>query len=135
MALSIYKPGQGKYARVSAGILLGLLTGYGVRSLKQAIAHKGQMFEFGGQSFTYGQVIPVLVFIGVAAGILWFLNYPKIADFLIETETEMSRVIWPTRKAIIGSSVVVVVAVVVMSIFLYGVDRGLLWVLELAGLY
>jgi preprotein translocase subunit SecE len=124
----IYKPGQGRYARISTGVLLGLFVGYGCNSLR---------YLLGGTSLSavLARVIPVAVFLVAAAGIAFALNYPKFADFLIETEIEMGRVIWPTRKAVLGSSVVVIVTVLVMAALLFGADELLLWLLRRLRLY
>jgi len=136
----IYKPGQGRTARLSSGVLLGLLTAYGCSSLKVTLIDAGTLPAFMlklffGHPVTYGEVIPVIVFIFVMAAVVWMLNYPKFADFLIETEIEMSRVAWPTRSTVVGSSVVVIVTVIVMSVLLYLVDWGFLLILTKAGLY
>ena len=127
-------------ARLSSGVLLGLLTAYGCASLKRALVDAGTLPAFIlklflGHPVTYGDVLPIIVFVFVMAAVAWMLNFPKFADFLIETEIEMSRVAWPTRTTVVGSSVVVIVTVVVMSVLLYAVDWGLLYILKKAGLY
>lgn len=135
MKLSIYKPGQGKYARITSGVLLGALVAYGATALRTTLGDVGTTWKIGSQTFSVGQVVPLLVFVVLAAVIAWSLNWPKVADFLIETESEMARVIWPTRKTVISSSVVVIIAVVAMSALLYGVDSLLFVILKGAGLY
>ncbi len=136
MAFHVYKPGQGRYARITCGVLLGLLVAYGCVALKGTLSDVGYLpFTVGGISFSYAQVVPVLLFVALVATLAWGLNYPKFADFLIETEVEMTRVAWPTRKAVIGSSVVVIVTVIVMSGVLFGVDRLFIWLLTVGGLY
>lgn len=135
MAFSIYKPGQGKYARLATGALLALLAAYGTSSLRGALGESGVMFRIGPQEFTYAQIIPIVVFALLVAAIAWGLNHRRFADFLIETETEMGRVIWPARSAVIGSAVVVIVTLVLTSVLLYGADNLLLVVLKSVGLY
>ena len=135
MAFAIYKPGQGKYSRTTAGVLLGLTAAYGASALKGTLADAGVMFTVAGQQFSYAQVVPMLVFILLAAAIAWGLNFPRFADFLIETEIEMSRVIWPTKRTVISSSIVVIVTVVVMSVLLYWVDWLFLKGLTAIGLF
>ena len=50
-------------------------------------------------------------------------NRPKTADFLIETENELkNKVTWPSRKEEVSASVVVVVTVLILSVFIFGVD-------------
>lgn len=135
MAFKIYKPGQGRYARISTGVLLGLLVAYGCASLKGALSEAGTLMTFSRFALTYAQVVPVVVFIVLVTAIALGLNYAKFADFLIETEIEMGRVVWPTRKEVFASSTVVIVAVIGMAILLWAVDNGLVAILELIKLY
>lgn len=53
-------------------------------------------------------------------------NYlDKATLFLREVKIELKKVIWPSRKQAIGSTVVVIMLVVVISLFLGMVDWGL----------
>ena len=75
----------------------------------------------------YTQVVQVGVAVAVLAvfGLLgyWALGLNKrINDFLIATEGEMKKVNWTSRKEIIGSTKVVIVVVVAMSVLLFVVD-------------
>jgi preprotein translocase subunit SecE len=49
----------------------------------------------------------------------------KSGQFLREVKIELKKVTWPTRKQTMGSTVVVVVLVMVFSLFLGLVDAGL----------
>lgn len=49
----------------------------------------------------------------------------KISQFLREVKIELKKVTWPTRKQTIGSTVVVIIMVVIVSLFLGVVDMGL----------
>jgi preprotein translocase SecE subunit len=59
------------------------------------------------------------------------LNHPQRVDFLIETETELRKVAWPTRREYLGASVVVIVIVMLVALYLTGVDlilnRLMIW--------
>ena len=46
-------------------------------------------------------------------------------QFLREVKIELKKVTWPSRKQTIGSTVVVIVVVILISIFLGSVDIGL----------
>ncbi|OOP55062.1 MAG: preprotein translocase subunit SecE [Candidatus Brocadia carolinensis] len=46
----------------------------------------------------------------------------KTVEFLIETQGELQKVAWPTKYELVGSTVVVLVSVVVIGIFVLGVD-------------
>lgn len=49
----------------------------------------------------------------------------KTAQFLREVKVELKKVTWPSRKQTIGSTVVVIVLVMIISLFLGVVDMGL----------
>jgi len=49
----------------------------------------------------------------------------NIGKFLGEVKLEMSRVVWPKRDEFIGSTIVVVFLVAVLSLYLGVVDFGL----------
>ncbi|MBW1866447.1 MAG: preprotein translocase subunit SecE [Deltaproteobacteria bacterium] len=49
----------------------------------------------------------------------------KATQFLREVKVELKKVTWPSRKQTIGSTVVVIVLVMIISLFLGVVDVGL----------
>jgi preprotein translocase subunit SecE len=49
----------------------------------------------------------------------------KAVQFLREVKIELKKVTWPTRKQTMGSTVVVIILVVIISLFLGLVDMGL----------
>ena len=49
----------------------------------------------------------------------------RVKSFLSEVKGETKRVTWPNRKEVYGTTVVVLIAVFIFSIFLYFVDIGL----------
>jgi preprotein translocase subunit SecE len=49
----------------------------------------------------------------------------KIIEFFKETRTEMTKVAWPTKNEVIGSTIVTVVVSIILSIFVGIVDFGL----------
>ena len=51
--------------------------------------------------------------------------FGKTAQFLREVKVELKKVTWPSRKQTIGSTVVVIALVIIISIFLGAVDLGL----------
>jgi len=51
--------------------------------------------------------------------------------YLRESKEELKRVTWPTRDEITSFTVVVVISVVVISVFLWGVDLGLEYIINL----
>ncbi len=51
--------------------------------------------------------------------------FGKAAQFLREVKVELKKVTWPSRKQTIGSTVVVIALVMLISMFLGAVDLGL----------
>ena len=49
----------------------------------------------------------------------------KAVQFLREVKVELKKVTWPTRKQTIGSTIVVIILVMIISLFLGVVDIGL----------
>jgi preprotein translocase subunit SecE len=49
----------------------------------------------------------------------------RVTDFFKEVKVEIKKVIYPTREELIGSTWVVIITVIVISIFLGIVDMGL----------
>ena len=115
----LYKPGQGTYTRISTAVGIGLLVAFGIfwllEELRTAITSNTE-YWLGG----------------IAAGIVliasaltwWILNKPKIADFMIATETEMRKVNWPTKKEILGSTWIVIAGTFLIVFILLVVDVG-----------
>ena len=49
----------------------------------------------------------------------------KVTEFLQLVKAELQKVTWPTRKETYGSTVVVIVLVLLVAVFLWIVDTGL----------
>ena len=54
----------------------------------------------------------------------------KLQKYLKETMAEMRKMTWPTKDELIGSTIVVVVVSLIVSIFIGLVDRGLTAVIK-----
>ena len=57
----------------------------------------------------------------------------RIADaqkFLREVQIETRKVVWPERKETVQATWMVFVMVIVISLFLYGVDSLLSWLVQ-----
>ncbi len=68
-------------------------------------------------------VVPglLLLFFLVCA---WFIaNRRGATDFIIETETEMKKVTWPTMREVMNATVVVIIVTIVLGVFMFFVDR------------
>jgi preprotein translocase subunit SecE len=71
-----------------------------------------------------GTVMGALVFSTSAPGKQFFA-------FAREATEETKRVVWPTRKETIQTTGLVFAFVVVMAVFLWLVDTGLMWIVRL----
>ena len=71
---------------------------------------------------TAGVIAGVVLFLfsGVGKGLWLFAHY---------SERELRKVVWPTKKETLQTALFVFVFVVLLSIFLWLVDKGLEWVL------
>jgi preprotein translocase SecE subunit len=153
-----YKPEQGRIARTSAFWALAFLVVYGCTSLDDALeqyfGRSGESWLFAkwiGSTIVEGQQVgglfvpilswkltPALIVAVVACGLgLWllnrYLNRPKVAELLIETENELRKVTWPTMNEAVTSSLVVIVCVMFLMVYLATADwwlgRVVTWVL------
>jgi preprotein translocase SecE subunit len=126
-----YKQDQGRMARMAAFWTLALLLTYGCVRLHAQLT---SYFEVLAQPMG-GVRIPVLgldlspallIATVLAAGALLLLyrvlEKPKHADLLIQTESEMRKVTWPSLQDAINSSFVVLVTVLVLMAYLAGSD-------------
>jgi preprotein translocase SecE subunit len=127
-----YKPEQGRVARTAAFWSLALLIVYGCTSLDSTLeTYFPNPFGkvLGGASVpilswkvTLALIVSVVVFVLGIWGLHRYLDRPKVADLLIETESELRKVTWPTMNEAVNSSVVVIVCVLFLMLFLAGAD-------------
>lgn len=134
MALELYKPEEASRTRGLIGVLLAAFMVYGVYSLHEFLAAGFWADDLSGGFF--GADFPlsprvllcIVLGIGLAVGIYTLCNHPKVVDFLIDTEKEMQNVSWPPRHEVVSSSLIVVLAVVVMAVYLGAVDYSLIFI-------
>jgi preprotein translocase subunit SecE len=131
--LEYVKPGQGRWVRLSAIVFVGALTAFGCYAFYQLPSLTSSWWLDVVRKDLFGKALalkPILFpSVGIFATVMFvvylLLNQEKWAEFLIETEGELKKVSWPPRKEYVGSAVVVVLVVVVISVFLHFVDKGL----------
>jgi preprotein translocase subunit SecE len=88
-------------------------------------------FYYLDQSAMILRVASVLA--GIAAGTVVFLLSEvgkQFRGFTQESVAETKKVVWPTRKETLQTTGVVFAFVVVMAVFLWAVDSGLLWIVK-----
>lgn len=49
-------------------------------------------------------------------------RWQQLVQFLKEVRTELKKVSWPAKKEVVGSTVVVIVSVFILSFFLGAID-------------
>lgn len=135
----VYRKGVGLYSRIAVGIALGILALFASLSLYNALIDlpniagtaKIPLVDIG---LTWGLVCAAALFVFLGFLVCVFVagietnikpldnGGKKTVEFLIETQGELQKVAWPTKYELVGSTVVVLVSVVVIGIFVLGVD-------------
>jgi preprotein translocase SecE subunit len=128
------RPGLGRAVRLSAFGGTGALAAFGAYALYMAPSiHSIWWADVVGPAMIFGKALtlkPILfpalaAFLSAMSVVFLLLNQERWADFLIETEGEIKKVSWPARKEFMGSAMIVVLVVAIVSIFLHYVDKGL----------
>lgn len=137
--LGVYRKGFGLYSRVAVGIALGILALFASVSLYNALIDlpdiaEGVKVPLIDVGLTWGLLSSVALFVflgffvcvfvaGLETGLKPLDNGgKKTVEFLIDTQGELQKVSWPTRYELVGSTAVVIVSVVVIGVFVLGVD-------------
>ena len=102
--------------------LNGELTGRWPGSLGQPVLSGFQQVPVLGISLTAAFLIASLLFLGGAFALYRWLERPKSADLLIETEQELRKVTWPSANEVVNSSIVVIICVLFLMGYLAASD-------------
>lgn len=122
--MRIYKREEGMWARMPLAIVGGIVTVYAARTAMDWSSDAGR-YIWGGIVFA--------LFGGLTLYFAFF--HQKTGELLIDTESEMRKVVWPTREEVRGSTIVVIATTFLMAICLYVMDLGLATFLQLIRLY
>ena len=57
--------------------------------------------------------------------------FSKIGKFFRDCKNEIKKVVWPTRKTVFRNTLVVLVVIIVIGLFVFGLDTGMLNLLGL----
>jgi preprotein translocase subunit SecE len=108
-----YKPGQGSWARLGtlAVLIVGVLAG--AYAWTRTTAGSTPAVKYGVPAVFGG----LLIWAGYR-----LIHWPRYADFLITTESEMNKVSWPSRQEVKTSTIVVLILSIFLAIFLSTVD-------------
>lgn len=148
----LYKEKQGVIVRISFFLTITLLAIFGCWRLYDSLPNAGDPPEaipdgtfwsnFWTKDFAYQELIdttiplveiPIIItpaylstiFLGILliALLAYFtFHQQKISEFLIDTESEMRKVSWPSTAEVRDSSFVVVIVIVALGLYLYGLD-------------
>ncbi len=111
MGLSVYKRGQGKYTRLISALGGAVIVAIGCLQLYRTL-------DAADISLWVETMVPVGLFIALSVLMMWMVNNPNIADFMISAEGEMKKVNWSTRQEVVVSTVVVISVVIILAVLL-----------------
>jgi len=124
VAFELYKSAQGRYVRVGTAIAAALV------ALVLSYYVWGLLSRHVPDDFAYKVYVvyaaPAVLFAVVAAMTAYYLNKPKAADFFIATESEMKKVSWSNKAELVGSTIVVIVTVILLALFIYLADNAII---------
>ncbi len=120
----LYKPLQGRLARLWTGVGLGLVLALGVWQLSETLIEYQTPVRFG---------IPAVLALVLGWTIYRLLQYPPFVEFLIATEAEMNKVSWTSRSDLYRATVVVLATLVLVAVYLFGIDWLWSFLLQLIG--
>ena len=82
-------------------------------------------YYFEAEGLIY-RVLGLLVFVLVALGVVYTTQLgQRIVGFGRESRTEVRKVVWPTRQETIQTTMMVIVAVIILGILLWLIDMVL----------
>lgn len=121
-----YKPDQGRLARMAAFWSLAFMAFFGCSSLENELGGRfdalgselGLRLPILGIELTGAFLIATVLFLGLVFFLYRWLERPKAANLLIDTEAELHKVTWPSGPEVVNSSLVVVFSVLFLMAFL-----------------
>lgn len=146
----IYKKGHGVYSRIIVGIALGLLALFASVSLYNVLIDLPNIatdvrVPLVGVGLNWGLIAAFVLFLVVGFFASLFVigfetgirpldsGSKKTVEYLIDTQGELQKVSWPTRYELFGSTAVVIVSIVVIGVFVLGVDWLVSVIMEYIG--
>jgi len=126
-----HKTDQGMVVRGTGMALIAALLLFGCDGLYYWALNQGDFFlnPIGGfvvplidLEINGALILALMVFIGGVLVVSHFMGRPKTADLLIETETELQKVTWPSWTETVNASIVVIFTTVLMAVLLFFFD-------------
>lgn len=132
------KPGQGRWVRGIGLASVAALAAFGATALYRMPSSGSLWWADLWRGTVLGVVLPLKPVLFAALGAFGTVtlvayalsNRESWAEFLIETEGEVKKVSWPARKEYLGSALVVVLVITIVSLFLWAADEGLSQVMK-----
>ncbi len=145
-AMAPYRPAQGVYARSGmAGALLVLVLFGSYRVFQMTQVEGAVAFSLlgvdvpvavlwaGGVFLVLGLMVFLFTF-GPQTGLQFIdKNTHALIDLLIDTEAELAKVSWPNKEELTRSTTAVLLSMLLLAVFLFGVDQVVLTFMRMAG--
>jgi preprotein translocase subunit SecE len=128
--MGLYKPGQGYYTRWLSAAGFGAVVLAGVAWMWERLT-----VWVDGTYLLYWQGGMAAGVILLTAALFYYLFgvNKRIVQFCIDTEAEMNKVNWPSRKEVVGSTLVVIGGTFLMAGLLFLVDIFFIWLFTAIG--
>ena len=126
VSTDLYKPVQGRHARIYTAAALGVVVVLGLWRLYDTLNESPKADPLRRPRWRCsGLVLGWVIF--------RMVQYPPFVEFLIATEAEMNKVSWTSREDLYRATTVVLVTVTLMALYLFGVDWLWSYLLQLLG--
>lgn len=131
--MDIYKNGEGKMTRRVAFYSLLILSIWGFKELATTLAQfswaRTTLLDFPlpfyEQALTVGVLLSIVLNVVFGWFVFKYINGQKPASLLIDTETELKKVSWPTWEDARHSTIIVLIFVAACAAYLTAVEYAL----------
>lgn len=131
--MEIYKKDEAKLTRRVAFVSLLIVVVWGSRELgrwltdlaaflKKPLFLPDMNLPYYEVPFNLGVLISLVVLVAASMWLYRFLNAERMGSLLVDTETEMRKVSWPSWEDTKQSTSIVLVFVVVVAVYLTGIE-------------
>jgi preprotein translocase SecE subunit len=125
-----YREDQGRHARMAAFWSIVFFVGFGCKFLHDVLIQwagmrqplGGARIPIVGVDLTPAFLVTAAIFLAGLILVQRWLQRPKIADLLIDTEAELKKVTWPKGSEVWNASIVVIISAVLLGVFLAVAD-------------
>jgi preprotein translocase subunit SecE len=122
-----HKPEEGQWARVPAAIVGGMITVGITRGVLDWLRDSQVLGRYGSAALAF--------ILGAVVALYIAFFHRKIGEFLIETENELRKVVWPSQDEVSNSTTVVIATTVLLGGLVFLMDVVFGWVSTQVGLY